>query len=372
MDIFLSDVRYHHIIIYILFYLIQLTYSYNIYKRYTLVMDIPRGNFSSIRRDIPLSSILAEVAETLFSGHAMVNYGGTSISLVFSEGACILAEYQGLQGAPAWEAIKNLDGSVEVALYLLTGPQIRLAAEFNAKATVSRPDEPLEEPPRPVTTRKAGAGPAKSQGAPLQVPRGHLIEIRRDEIGSKTLEELTQSDFTGYAIFNLDPNSFTLVFSGGICVLAEGGGERGTPVLRKVREGEVPGEVAVYSLTGPQLALAQEFNQGCRVRGDGKRPASRPTSPARRCEVGAMPEPLRPGTQDAAVRQGVEKRPKRDPYPREPADVSHEDPVLRDLAALDAINVDQMAVDLKDSYISILDRLELGHLIEKDKEKGVK
>lgn len=335
-------------------------------------MDIPRGHFSSIKRDIPLSSILAEMAETSFSGYAMANHEGASISLVFSEGACILAEYQDLQGVRAWDAIKALKGPVEVALYLLTDPQISLAAEFNVKAAVPLHEKRPKE--RPVEKNSEPAPSQDPDDTHLQVPRGKLIEIRQDEIAPKILEELDLTGLTGYAIFNLDSKSYTLVFSGGTCVLAEGGRERGTPVLKKVQEIKVPGEVAIYSLTNSQLALAQEFNQGYQVEGNGgNRLTSRPIPPARRHKKeGVAPTPSRPATQDATLRPGSEKRPKRKRHPKEPDDVSHEDPVLKDLAALDAIDADQMAVDLKENYISILDRLELGHLVGKDKKKGVK
>ncbi|MBP2146073.1 hypothetical protein J2129_001527 [Methanofollis sp. W23] len=307
------------------------------------------------------------MAETSFSGYAMVNHGGTSISLVFSEGTCILAEYQTLQGARAWDAVRTLEGPAEVALYLLTGPQIRLAAEFNAKAAVPRPEKRQEE--GPVKNQRPDPRPAQGQATPLQVPRGRLIEIRQGVVGNTLLEELERDGFTGYAIFNLDSSSHTLVFSGGACVLAGGGRERGAPVLRTMRETDGPCVVAVYSLTGPQLALAMEFNQECKVGGGRTRPASPPPVLRRRREADAAPVPVRPGAQGTVPGLGPEKRSKKVHHPGEPAPESYVDPVLKDLAALDTIDADQMAVDLKESYLSILDRLELGHLVEKEKKK---
>ncbi|QSZ66846.1 hypothetical protein RJ40_04725 [Methanofollis aquaemaris] len=302
----------------------------------------------------------------------MVNHEGAPISLVFSEGTCILAEYQDLQGARAWDAVRGLaDDPVEAALYLLNGPQIRLAAEFNAKASVPRSDM-CSSQEKPRNRQKSEPGPAKGKNASLQVPRGCLIEIKRNATGLEMLDGLKHSGFTGYAIFNLGSDSFTLVFSGGVCILAGGERERGASALVKVGEMTAPGEVAVYSLTDPQLALAREFNQGCLVEGGEEQPPSPPVPPTRRREVGAAPEPLSPAGKDLTRGSGAGKHLERERHVRAPAEVPHEDPVFRDLAALDGIDADQMAADLKDSYVSILDRLELGHLIGENKEKGVK
>jgi len=330
-------------------------------------MDIPRGTFSSIRRDILLSAILSEIRETSFSGYVTVSCGGVPGSLVFSEGTCILAEYQGLQGHAAWQEIQARGGeTVEAGMHLLTPQQIRLASEFNKKAAVS-----VVPPPRQAGRVDGGRNARadmpsakKSPGAAgrLRVPRGTFCEIRRDLPVNEVIDDLGKRGFSGYGLFSGGPGTFTLVFSGGVCILADCGGEPGSAALKLAKTIERISEVSLYGLSDRQISLALEFNEGY-----GAAPAESVSGAGSRRTVadgGAVPPSFGPAPRPAAEGQGRETRRKDEPVSSRMSDLD-----LLYIEGLDSIDPAAMAADLKSSYVSILGRLDLGHLIDRKEEK---
>jgi hypothetical protein len=334
-------------------------------------MDIPRGTFSSIRRDTAISAILAEIQNTSFRGYATVSLGDSLISLVFSEGTCILAEYQGLWGAAAWQAVLSMgDKSADIGLYLLTPQQIRLADEFNRNARVSHSENPAQQGGAQGVrstgkVQPATASPGKER---LVVPRGEFREMKKDVPTAAFLESLGARAFTGYGLFTVGSVSFTLVFSGGSCILANYGEERGAAALEKVKASGLVGEVGLYALTPQQIALSLEFNGGYRVEGALRTEGCSVISPAR----AEAPAAIRRSPPSPKARAAGPAVPPAAPVRAKPNDT---DPspatsaVLKDLEALDAIDAAEMAVNLKTSYVSILDRLQLGHLVDEKKEK---
>lgn len=330
-------------------------------------MDIPRGTFSSIRRDILLSAILSEIRETSFSGYMTVSCGGVPGSLVFSEGTCILAEYQGLQGHAAWQEIQVRGGeTVEAGMHLLTPQQIRLASEFNKKAAVSVVPFPRQAG-RADRGRNARADmpPAKKgpgEAGRLRVPRGTFCEIRRDLPVNEVIDDLGKRGFSGYGLFSGGPGTFTLVFSGGVCILADCGGEPGSAALKLAKTIERISEVSLYGLSDRQVALALEFNEGY-----GTAPAGAVCGAGcRRTAVdsGAVRPSLGPAPHPGAEEQGRQTRRKDEPVSSRMSDLD-----LLDLEGLDSIDPAAMAADLKSSYVSILGRLDLGHLVDRKEEK---
>lgn len=340
-------------------------------------MDIPRGTFSTIRRDTAISAVLAEIRDTSFSGYAMVSHGGGPISLVFSEGACILAEYQGLLGAAAWQAVQSMGGeTAEIGLYLLTEQQLRLADEFNKNARVA-PCGPPARSEGAQAVRSAGkvqtakASPGKER---LVLPRGELCEMKKAVAVREILELLEGRAFTGFCLFTVDSVSFTLVFSGGSCILAGYGGERGAAALAKARASDAQGDVGLYTLTSQQIALSLEFNAGYRVEGPrrtegraGQRPALSPKGAEAPLMKGRPSPPLKKGATGPVVLSRAAVRGQ--PQGAASSPPAGTDAIMRDLKALDAIDPVEMAANLKTSYISILDRLQLGHLVDEKKEK---
>ncbi|WP_067049125.1 hypothetical protein [Methanofollis ethanolicus] len=311
----------------------------------------------------------------------MVSHGGGLISLVFSEGACILAEYQGLLGAAALQAVQSMgEETAEIGLYLLTRQQLRLADEFNRNARVSIGEPPVRSGGAPAargavkTQQVAPASPGKER---LVVPRGELCEVKKDVTIAGMLENLNERAFTGYGLFTLASVGFTLVFSGGSCILAAYGRERGAAALEKAKASGGPGDVGLYTLTLQQIALSLEFNGGYRVEGlprtEVRSMADGPSLSQKGVEAPAPKNrsplpPLKGGAAGPAV-------PSPAPPVREDLKGTDSDSsmvtaaVMRDLDALDAIDPVQMAANLKTGYVSILDRLQLGHLVDEKKKK---
>ncbi|TAJ44908.1 hypothetical protein [Methanofollis fontis] len=265
--------------------------------------------------------------------------------------------------------------SVEVGVYRLTSQQIGLAIEFNAHARISPPAVQQERSTPGRRSDKGSGRTGRSVGVSrLQVPRGSFSEMKKGVFVREVLEEFASEGFTGYGIFSGESGTFSLVFSGGICILAESAGLCGSDALQDAQHLSGGFGVSIYSLTAAQINLACEFNQRFLIEGPIKGGSVR----------GTVPEPpVRSGT---AVREnaGMARhsltrsatfRPKPAPKPeieriQERVGVRSEgiDPTLKHLAALDSIDALEMARDLKAGYISILDRLELGHLVDEEKE----
>ncbi|MDK2975204.1 MAG: hypothetical protein PWP08_1575 [Methanofollis sp.] len=327
-------------------------------------MEIPRGTFSSIRRDILLSTVLAEIRETSFSGYATASCGNDPVSLVFSEGACVLAEYGDLQGSAAWQEIQVLGGEkVEIGMYLLTPQQIRLASEFNKNAAISAVSRPPKSEKRERNHDAAAVRPAVKKmpaADPLRLPRGTFCEFRHNLSIDEALADLQGTDFSGYGLFFGGLDAFTLVFSDGVCILAEYNGEQGAAALKRAKTIGRLSEVSLYALSDQQISLALEFNGGYGLAAAG---AGNMTGRRRGVANSSRVEPpSRPASSPSAtVRdRGIGRT-------GESARVS--DPVRLDLESLDLIDPAAMAADLKSSYVSILDRLHLGHLVDRKEEK---
>ncbi|MCX6699741.1 MAG: hypothetical protein NTV68_07415 [Methanomicrobiales archaeon] len=100
-------------------------------------MKLPRGTFHSIKKGILFRSLLDEIEKTRFTGYCMVNYETETCTLVLNSGIYILANYEQLEGHPAWQKILTLlDMKVDVGLTTLNAVQLQLAREFNPHATL--------------------------------------------------------------------------------------------------------------------------------------------------------------------------------------------------------------------------------------------
>jgi hypothetical protein len=341
-------------------------------------MDIPRGTFSTIRRDTAISTVLAEIRDTSFSGYAMVSLGDGPISLVFSEGACILAESGDRRGAAAWQAVRSMGQTeVDIGLYLLTPQQIQLADEFNRDARVSHSETPARQEGAQEVRSTARVRPSKAspEREHLVVPRGEFCEMKKAVPTAKILERLKERAFTGYGQFTVNSVNFTLVFSGGTCILAGYGEERGDAALERAKALGAPGDVGLYTLTPQQIALSLEFNGGYRVesppRPEARSMAERPLRSPKAAEAPATirrsPPPPKAGVAGPGIPPAAPVREKSKGAASAASPAT--DAIMRELEALDAIDAAEMTVNLKTSYVSILDRLQLGHLVDEKKEK---
>jgi hypothetical protein len=95
-------------------------------------MQLPRGTFREIRKNVAIESLLHDLETEKFSGVANISSQSSTGTLVFKTGKCILVKIQNSRGDAGWEEVMNA-GNIEVdaALSLLGDAQIDLALEFN-------------------------------------------------------------------------------------------------------------------------------------------------------------------------------------------------------------------------------------------------
>ena len=98
-------------------------------------MQLPRGTFHSIKRGIVLHSLLDEMEKSKFTGYCTIRYDVINCTIVLQSGNYLLADYEKLEGEPAWHKIHGLlTKKVDAALTTLNDPQINLCIEFNTHA----------------------------------------------------------------------------------------------------------------------------------------------------------------------------------------------------------------------------------------------
>jgi hypothetical protein len=165
-------------------------------------MQLPRGTFREIRKNVVIDSLLHELDGEKFSGVANISSQSLTGTLVFKEGKCILVKVSNSRGdAGLEELLKAANEEVDAALSLLGDAQIELALEFNKTcrilksgkhvpaqaphrpapsashepprtAQVQRPAAPMKPPVKPAPSRHVPAPPAAPQ-APAHAPPPH-------------------------------------------------------------------------------------------------------------------------------------------------------------------------------------------------------
>lgn len=103
-------------------------------------MQLPRGTFREIRKNVAIESLLHALNGEKFSGVANISSQSRTGTLVFKTGNCILVKVQNSCGDAGWDEIEK-DGSIEVdaVLSLLDEAQINLALEFNKTCRILKP-----------------------------------------------------------------------------------------------------------------------------------------------------------------------------------------------------------------------------------------
>ena len=95
-------------------------------------MQLPRGTFHSIKKHVPLDSLLTDVTTAQFTGSILFSSSGEASFLVLQKGTIILAEHQGLGGIAAVQRMqKMVMQEVDAELANLNETQLALAEEFN-------------------------------------------------------------------------------------------------------------------------------------------------------------------------------------------------------------------------------------------------
>jgi hypothetical protein len=141
-------------------------------------MQLPRGTFHSIKRGIVLHSLLDEMEKSKFTGYCTIRYDVINCTIVLQSGNYLLADYEKLEGEPAWQKIHNLlTKKVDAALTTLNDPQIKLCIEFNTHAelpeTVRRSHRKTLRAATPAVRSGALGSPEPAQGS-IPVKEHHV------------------------------------------------------------------------------------------------------------------------------------------------------------------------------------------------------
>jgi hypothetical protein len=138
-------------------------------------MQLPRGTFQGIKKDIALADLLEELQGMRFTGSVNFEVDRTVANLVFRKGKMILSEFGSEKGDAALECMTGLgDRNVDASLSEMTDPQLSLALEFNPESRIQN----SSRSPRAATEENA----INIQPARLEEPQ----EILRESIASET------------------------------------------------------------------------------------------------------------------------------------------------------------------------------------------
>jgi hypothetical protein len=149
-------------------------------------MQLPRGTFREIRKNVTIESLQATLEKEKFSGVSNISSETISGTLVFKGGKCILIKFQNKSGDRGWEELRKVAGEeVDVALSTLDDPQIQLALEFNKSGRVTRGSVPAHsvsqkavDPPRPVHASQPVEKKIPAPQKPLPYPAAGAPHLR--------------------------------------------------------------------------------------------------------------------------------------------------------------------------------------------------
>jgi hypothetical protein len=116
-------------------------------------MQLPRGTFRYIKKDMKLGGILEELQLMKFSGICTVSSGSASGSLVFKSGKRILAEFRNIGGDAAWDEFQKIVGeNVDASVSTMDETQIELSLEFNKSCRIGKGGKAEQFPLSPEIT----------------------------------------------------------------------------------------------------------------------------------------------------------------------------------------------------------------------------
>jgi hypothetical protein len=153
-------------------------------------MQLPRGTFREIKKNVTIESLLAEIEHAKFSGISSISSETITGTLVFKTGKCILVKFQNKQGDRGWDELRQVaHEEVDVALSSLDDAQVQLSLEFNKSCrvvTALKPVSPVPQKPsapahqvlpvRPVA-RKTPAPAFIQQKPAAAVPHPHHASV---------------------------------------------------------------------------------------------------------------------------------------------------------------------------------------------------
>jgi hypothetical protein len=124
-------------------------------------MQLPRGTFQGIKKDIGWADLLEELQGMRFTGSVNIEIDRMVVNLVFRKGKLILAEFGSDHGDVAIGRMNDLgDRSIDASLSEMTDAQLSLALEFNPEARLQNSGRPVRAA---IDEKGVKTGPSRSE-----------------------------------------------------------------------------------------------------------------------------------------------------------------------------------------------------------------
>lgn len=147
-------------------------------------MQLPRGTFQAIKREISLNDLTNELKKDQFTGYCTFSRNNSDIIMVFRNGSLLLASYDDLEGGTALNRIIDLGNDrFDAVLSSLSDMQVKLALEFNSNARVRKTPAHREHAPvPPVPPVHPGTHEKAARVAPGGPRHRDIPEVKKPEI----------------------------------------------------------------------------------------------------------------------------------------------------------------------------------------------
>ena len=151
-------------------------------------MQLPRGTFQYIKKDIRFGGIIEDLQLMKFSGICSISSGSGQGSLVFKSGKRILAEFRNIVGDAAWDEFQKISGEkVDASVSTMDDTQIELSLEFNKSCRIGKAGKPERSPLSPAKMDHAFV--KKSSSASL----GEVFATQTRNLQKPRIQEKTPS-----------------------------------------------------------------------------------------------------------------------------------------------------------------------------------
>jgi hypothetical protein len=320
-------------------------------------MQFPRGRFTAIKKGTRICDLIGELKHSRFSGYCIIARGAETGSLVLKNGNCLLAGYQDLAGDRAWIAIQHMEESeVDAQLMHLTPAQLDLAIEFNPGARIERRIKHSHKEKTGVDTvhgteegQKSQKGipeirsspelPVKETGSAVRTTHGGPAAHRRTppvKAGISAEKDRSPQPVTGGEPVP-DEHGRTL---------ESGTGAEISPVLP---------DVEIHARSHPEIStpgIPEKPLPGAETARESPVP---PVPGKSAAGLDGKEHPGLPGDTLPAGVEGEEKSPNAS--------------FIRELAALDAMDLESMSEKIRINCRTIVQGLHLEHLIDEKEDK---
>jgi len=205
----------------------------------------------------------------------------------------------------------------------------------------------------------------------MQLPRGTFRGLKRGSDLHSLIREMETACLSGYCKIMSGETSILLVFSNGRIILAEYGTLTARAAMDELsRAGGQPVDAVLHDLSDAQLKLALEFNPSARV-DRGMQPVGvHSSAPPPGHDIplhhrGSSPADPRSRSSGGGRGGGFSGHGFPSPSTDDEAAL-----LMRDLDALDALDIEIMTEKFRSNCRQMIEKLELEHLLEKNTRKG--